>query len=161
MKQTIVLILLLAGVSINLYAQKEAVFCQGKGYRGYLFDSSYLILKSINQQHDRTTLCCDEIKTAEHILKKKLATLNTKRVNQTNDCPNICKNLSKYFRQYFGFINSKGEKIIWVNLFWDKESIDEAKRALIMVNDGCSYYWNIEVNITTHSLSNLQINGTG
>ena len=149
------------GVSLNLHAQKEATFCQCKFYRGYVFDTSYLILKSIKQQQSRAVLSCDEINIAEHILKNNLAELNVNKINQTHGCPNIRKKLCKYRRQYFGFINSKGEKIIWINMFWTKEFNDESKYDLIRVFDGCSYYWNIEVNITTKSLGNLQINGIG
>ena len=146
---------------MNINAQKEAIFCKGKGYKGYMFDTSYLVLKSIKEQQRKTMLSCDEIKIAEGILKKNLVDLNASKINQTEGCPNIIKKLCKYRRQYFGFINTKGEKIIWINFFWNKEFNDKAKYELIGVNDGCSYYWNIEVNITTNSLSNLQVNGKG
>ncbi|RFM27670.1 hypothetical protein DXN05_13245 [Deminuibacter soli] len=152
---------MLFGVAMSLHAQKEAVFCKGKGYRGYVFDTSYLVLKSIKEQHSRAVLSCDEIKVAEGILKNNLASLNANKVNQTDGCPNISKKLCKYRRQYFGFINSKGEKVVWINMFWNKEFNDSSKHQLVSVSDGCSYYWNIEVNITTNTLSNLQINGKG
>lgn len=146
---------------MNLHAQKEATFCKGKGYKGYVFDTSYLVLKSIKEQRSRAILSCDDIKIAEGILKNNLPALNFNKINQTKGCPNISKKLCKYYRQYFGYINSKGEKIIWINMFWNKEFNNKSKYDLIVVNDGCSYYWNIEVNITTHSLNNLQINGKG
>jgi len=161
MKEAITLFSMLVGLAVNLYAQKEAVFWKGKCYEGYVFDTSYLVLKSVKQQQSRAVLSCDEIKIAENILKKKLAALNTNNINQTEGCPNISKKLYNYRRQYFGFTNSKGEKIIWINMFWNKKFNNKSKYELISVNDGCSYYWNIEVNITTNSLSNLQINGKG
>jgi hypothetical protein len=161
MKKTIILFSALVTIVMNLHAQKEAVFCQGKCYKGYMFDTSYLFLKSINAQQSRAVLTCDEIKMAEGILKSNLATLNADRINKTKGCPDISKKICKYRRQYFGFINSKGEKIIWINMFWNKEFNDRSKYELISVNDGCSYYWNIEVNITTNTISNLQINGKG
>lgn len=144
---------------MNLHAQKEAMFCKGKRYKGYVFDTSYLVLKSIKDEQSRAMLSCDEIKIAEDILKNNLAALNANKINQAEGCPNISKKLCKYSRQYFGFINSKGEKVIWINMFWNKEINEKSKYQLINVNDGCSYYWNIEVNITTSTLSNLQING--
>lgn len=161
MKKAIILFSILIGIAMNLYAQKEAIFCIGKGYKGYVFDTSYLVLKSIKEQQGKAVLTCDEIKIAETILKKNLAALNANKINQTEGCPNISKKLCRYRRQYFGFINSKGEKVIWINMFWNKEFNDKSKYELIGVNDGCSYYWNIEVNIKTNSLSNLQINGKG
>jgi hypothetical protein len=35
-----------------------------------------------------------------------------------------------------------------------------ASKELIIVNDGCSYFWNIEVNIDTETVSNLMVNGS-
>lgn len=148
--------------SQSLYAQKEiAVFCEGKGYKGHVFDTSYFILKSIKNQQAKVNLSCEEIKEVEAILKEELSKLNTNKLNQSSGCPNIEKRLSKYCRQYFGFINTKGEVIIWINMFWNKDLNDKAKDHLIDVSDGCSRYWNIEVNIKTKELSNLQINGKG
>jgi hypothetical protein len=161
MKKTIILFSALFMIVMSCYAQKEAAFCKGNGYKGYVFDTSYFVLKSIKEQVSRAVLFCDEIKIAEGILKSNLAALNAGRINQTKGFPNINKKLYKYLRQYFGFINAKGEKIIWMNMFWNKELDDRSRHELISVNDGCSYYWNIEVNLTTHSLSNLKINGNG
>jgi len=147
--------------SFNLHAQKEAALCKGKGYCGYMFDTSYIILKSIKEQQGRIILSCDDIHIAEEILREQLFSLNGSKINQSKGCPNINRELSKYWRQYFGFTNNKGETIIWINMFWNKDFRDRAKHDLISVNDGCSYYWNVEVNITTKTLSNLQINGNG
>ena len=61
---------MLVGLAVNLYAQKEAVLWKGKCYEGYVFDTSYLVLKSVKQQQSRAVLSCDEIKIAENILKK-------------------------------------------------------------------------------------------
>lgn len=152
---------MLLGLAVNLHAQKAAFFCKGKYYNGYIFDTSYLLLKSVKQQQSRAILSCDDIKTAENILKNNLAVLYTNRTSQAKGCPNIRKKLYRYRRQYFGFINSKEEKIIWINMFWNKEFNNKSRYEFISANDGCSYYWDIEVNITTNSLSNLQINGKG
>jgi hypothetical protein len=161
MKKITILLLMMFGISINLMAQKEATFCKGKGYKGYIFDTSYLVLKSIKEQKSKSSLSCDEIKIAEEILKQGLLELNKIKINQVTGCPNINKKLAKYCRQYFGFINTKGEKIIWINMFWNRDLNDRGKYELISVNDGCSYYWSIEVNITARALSNLKVNGNG
>jgi len=161
MKRTAIFLIAIFSLSINLYAQKESRFCKGKGYKGYVFDTSYLVLKTIQGQQSKTYLSCDEIKVAEGILIKELAGLNKNKANQSAGCPNINDKLSKYCRQYFGFVNTKGEKVIWINMFWNRDFKDRAKYELINVNDGCSYYWNVEVNISTKTLSNLQVNGKG
>ena len=143
------------------YSQSNTKFCSGKGHKGYVFDTSYLVLKSIANQERKIELRCNDIVLAEQLLKKNLNSLNERKINQGEGCPNIQKKLRKYYRQYFGFQNRNGERIVWINLFWDKSLIQQAQSEIIMVHDGCSYYWNIEVNLTKGTLSNLHINGKG
>lgn len=161
MKKAILFFIMLFVLCINLLAQKEPVFCKGNGYRGYIFDTSYSVLKSIDGQRGRANLTSDEIGVAENILKSELEKINQGNVNQSSGCPNISKKLGKYWRQYFGFINTKGEKVLWVNMFWNKGLNNDAKHDLIVVSDGCSYYWNIQINLTTKKVSNLHVNGRG
>lgn len=161
MKIASVLFPIFLGMALSIYAQEPSILCKGKGYVGYMFDTNYIVLKSIKEQKGKSMLSCNEIETAEHILKSKLAALSSSKINQLKNCPNIVKKLSKYRRQYFGFVNTRGEKIIWINCFWNKDLNDKSKHDLIIVNDGCSYYWNIEVNLTNNSLSSLKINGKG
>lgn len=143
------------------YDKKEAISCNGQYYMGYIFDRSFLVYKSIDLQQSRVNLTCDDIKIAEKILNMKLASLEASKFNQTKDCPNILKELPKFCRQYFGYRNTRGEVIIWINMFWNNNLKSKAKYELIGVDDGCSKYWNIEVNITKNSLSKLYINGNG
>ena len=160
-KKSAFITIIVLSFSFKLYAQKAAVYCKGKRYSGYVFDTSFTILKSIKEQRERILLSRNDIDMAESILRKQLPSLNREKVNQSKECPDISRNLNKYCRQYFGFLNKKGEKIIWINMFWNKVLNEIAKYDLISVNDGCSYYWNVEVNITTKVLCNLQINGNG
>lgn len=161
MKKFIVFILMVNGLVFNIYAQQEAKFYRGKCFKGYIFDSSYLLFKSIAQQKGRTQLSSDDIDVAEKILKMNLTSLNNNNLNQSAHCPNIEKNYNKYVRQYFGFFNKKGEKIVWINFFLEKEFNKRAKYELISVSDGCSNFWNVEINITQEKVSNLKINGSG
>lgn len=161
MKKNVLIVILIFKLSANLYGQNGALFCKGKGYQGYVFDTSYFVLKSVKQQQGKINLSCDEVKIAEEVLNKELLNFNKDKINQSQRCPDINKNLHKYCRQYFGFINTNGEKIVWINLFWNRAFKKMAKYELVNVNDGCSYYWNIEVNISAKTISNLQINGKG
>lgn len=139
----------------------QSTYIKGKGYRGIIFDTSVFVLKSIKDQKDRHLLTKSDVEKAEQLLKNNLQALNQKKINQTAGCPIIHKKLKKFYRQYLGFINQKGEVIVWINCFWDKELIERARSEIIQVNDGCSYFWNIEVNITTCQLQDLEINGRG
>lgn len=119
-------------------------------------ESSYEIMPG-----KRFTPTKEEIFEAENALKSKLKEANRNLENQYNS-PIIHRNLKKYKRQYFGFINDKGEKILYINSLWSK-SIKEHHwhwlNEIIMVSDGGSHYWNIEYNLDTEELMNLSVNG--
>lgn len=110
-------------------------------------------------QQNRFTPTKEEILKAENVLKLKLTEVNKNLENQY-DTPIIHRNLKKYKRQYFGYINEKGEKILYINSLWNK-SIKENRwlGQLIIVSDGGSHYWNIEYNLDTDELMNLSVNG--
>lgn len=146
-------------ITINAFAQNKPIKYCGHAFNGYIYDTSFFLLKSITNQNKRINLTKAEVGLAEELLKSKLKEININQSNQVGKCPNICKKLKKYTRQYFGFETKNGEKIIWINLFWNKDLLNEVNTGVISVNDGCSYYWNIEVNITNRTLTNLDVNG--
>lgn len=148
-----------AFITINANAQKKPIKYCNKIFNGYIYDTNFYLLKSIKDQSKRINLTKAEVELAEELLKSKLKEININQPNQAGKCPNICKRLNKYTRQYFGFETKNGEKIIWINLFWNKDLVSEVNTGVISVNDGCSYYWNIEVNITNRTLTNLDVNG--
>ena len=110
--------------------------------------------------NERFTPSKSDIETAELALINQLASINTERHNQY-DTPVIDKNLIKYKRQYFGYIDSKGNKILFINCFWKRDKEDERLwlNERIMVLDGGSYFWNIKFNLNTNELFDLDING--
>jgi hypothetical protein len=109
---------------------------------------------------ERFTPSKQEIEIAEQALIKQLAAINADRQNQ-DATPIIDKNLSKYKRQYFGYTNDKGNKILFINCFWKRNKEDEKLwlNERIMVLDGGSYFWNIKFNLTTNELFDLDVNG--
>jgi hypothetical protein len=109
---------------------------------------------------DRFTPDKKEVDKAELALESQLKSLNVDKMNQY-ETPVIDKNLHKYKRQYFGYIDSKGQRILFINCFWkrDKEGellwLTERIRAL----EGGSYYWNVKFNLDTNELFDLDVNG--
>jgi hypothetical protein len=88
--------------------------------------------------------------------------LNKDLLNQVGNCPVIHKKLSKYKRQYVGTKTENGDKVIWINFIWskDKDALVKLSEEIIIVLDGCSYYWSVKVNLTTGKLFDLSINGS-
>jgi hypothetical protein len=107
----------------------------------------------------RFTPTKEEIVAAENALKSQLKELNSDKMNQS-DTPVIDKNLKKYKRQYFGYINERGEKILFINCFWRKDK-DESLvwlKEQIRVLDGGSYFWNVKYKIEKDTLFDLEVN---
>ncbi|HAD12940.1 MAG TPA: hypothetical protein DCF33_10955 [Saprospirales bacterium] len=146
-------------VSILSFIQPPPVHVKGSGYSGYIFDENYPIWFSIKDQKGRFTPSKDEIMIAEKLLKKQIKELNKRRENQIGRCPVIDRNLCKYKRQYVGFLNTKNEKILWINFIWHKKAGNQISKEVISVYDGCSNYWGIKINLNTGEVYDLFING--
>jgi hypothetical protein len=113
-----------------------------------------------------------EIQKAENILKQNIKAENSQLINQGNNCPVIHKNLMNYKRQYFGYFDENGNKIIYITFYWNKYTIfdrlkgyekaenDTWKIEKSMVLDGCSHYWEINVNLDKQELFGLKVNGS-
>ena len=143
------------------FSPQPSCLVKGKGFRGYLFDKDHFVLMSIENQQARYTPEEQDVLLAERIIKDGLAVVNSPMDNQGGGCPVIHKNLKKYIRQYVGFVNEAGEKVIWINFIW-KSNADEKRLAndIESALDGCSHYWNIKVNIGKSTLYELNINGS-
>lgn len=123
------------------------------------------------QDKKRFTPTIEEIEKAELILKKNLKCINQTRVNQVDNCPIIHKKLKSYRRQYFGYIDNNGDKIIYITFNWDRYTLRDRLRGYSrdenenwkiekeMVLDGCSYHWEIKINLNKEELFELGING--
>lgn len=92
-------------------------------------------------------------------------------MNQVKKCPVIHRKLKSYRRQYFGYIDKYGDKIIYTTfnrdsyILFDKlfrynaEDNEKWKKEKEMVLDGCSYHWEIKINLETAELFELGVNG--
>jgi|GEM_PF-1562598 len=73
-------------------------------------------------------------------------------------------NLKNYKRQYVPFINSKGEKKVYINCFCFHEyenEFEDWKKSLVEVEDGGKCYFHLIVNLTNNSYEKLYTNGYG
>lgn len=78
----------------------------------------------------------------------------------TKSCPSIYRKRKNYFYQVFGFVNDDRENLIFINAIWkDSFSKEDLKGEVIFVLDGCSHYWQIEVNLEKEKVEAFTING--
>jgi hypothetical protein len=161
MTRTITILTFLLLITCKVFGQTDTTFKKADHYKNKKFDvaifpSNYFDL--IPGQ--RFTPTRQEIDQAEISLATDLKTLNNQLVNQFST-PIIHKKLHKYKRQYFGYTDKNGDRILLINCFWAKDKGDKDRwlTSRIMVLDGGSYYWNIKFNLDKKQLFDLDING--
>ncbi|MEH0153779.1 hypothetical protein V6R21_06495 [Limibacter armeniacum] len=147
---------------ININDTKIGI--ESEYFNGTIFTEKYPFNEYFNNKTESIVYWTPseiDISKIENDLRAQLNKLaRNNPMNGYDDCPKIHKNLNHYYRQYVGIENEKGEKIVHINFLWDKNrdtyGYDEE---YIQVFDGCSYYWEINFNLTTNQFFGLWING--
>jgi hypothetical protein len=147
----------------------QNIYIKTNNYEGVIFSKEYVGM--LNGFKDKYTPSLGDIDSIEIILRQGIKMINKNKINQVDNCPIIHRNLNNYYRQYFGYIDSNGDKVIFINCLWSKIGfIDKINKEPIdttwryeekIVMDGCSYYWSIKVNLTKKLLFDFGVNGLG
>lgn len=135
----------------------------GSNYHGYAFPNDWDVDVTIESQDGRFTPEDADIAKAEKLIQKKIAYLNREHENQEGKCPIIDEHMRKYERQYVGFTDIHGYRVLWVNFVWDESLAKGNKlgRDIVLTEGGCGHYWHIKVNIDTEKVYGLEVNGDG
>lgn len=165
MKYLLFVILTLA---ISQFVVCQIKIVDTKNYTGAIFPNTYDLPYSENPPLEkRFTPTTDQIHELETKLKSQIKKLNS---GTHYDGPNIHKRLRNYVRQYIGYINDKGEKIIYISARWDGYSLwdwirgyskptDDWKEDWIITFDGGSRYWQVKYNLSTKQFFEYGVNG--
>ena len=114
----------------------------------------------------RFTPTFSEIEGLEKLLLQKIKLINQNKPNQ-NHQPLIHRNLGKYKRQYIGYYNEKGERIIYVNFLCkgykdydlNGNEIEPWKTQWLQIFDGGSHYWQIKYYPELKIFFDFSVNG--
>ena len=139
-------------------ATDYSTYIKGNNFEGAIFSESYNFNRFLNFQGKRFTPSIKEIILVEKLLQKKLDTCN----NSWRQSVFVHRHIRKYIRQYFGYINDKGEKIIYINAFIRNAEFTPEKlwrKDIVMVMDGGNSYWDIKVNLSTQQLFAFGVHG--
>ena len=135
------------------------VSVNGDNYKGTIFPENYELPILDDTDKGRFTPTKAEVRIFEKELKPRIKTINRKSPNQgKNYGPVIHKKLRKYTRQYAGFINEKGQRILHVSFNW-KRTDQVANEVFILALDAGSYHWTIRYNLDTDEFYHFMVNG--
>jgi hypothetical protein len=166
------LLLIILTLNFGLTFSQNIELIENRKFEGAIFPKNYDIPMSKNPPIEkRFTPTKSEILELEKQLDNKIKAINKNKPNQGKGYgPIIHRRLKKYDRQYIGFIDQYGQKVIHVNFIWNGYSIWEAikgwtkpdeswKTEWQMWFDGGSRFWNINYIIHKKEFIDFQVNG--
>ena len=133
----------------------------GTNYHGYVFNKDWDVDIMVENQDGRFTPEDVDIAMAEKLMQKKLPYLNRFHENQEGMCPVVDEFLDRYTRQYVGFTDIHGFRIIWINFVWDEKMTKQLSQDIVRTEGGCGRYWSIKVNLDTEKVYGLEVNASG
>lgn len=141
---------------IEIKENENAYLIRNNNSIGEVFNENFES-NAIENSLKRFTPTIEEVNLAEHILRLGLKKLKSK------DGRFISRNLKDYKRQYLGYINSDGDKMLHISFYLDKNSKKQDNRfwkeEYKMILDGGISYWIMKINLNTNKLENIAING--
>lgn len=143
---------------IEIKENENAYLIRNKKSIGEVFKENFKT-NEIDKSFNRFTPTIIEVNQAELILNKEF--LN--KIKREIDGKFIRKNLNNYKRQYLGYIDSNGDKIIFISFFLDKnikKQDDQFWREEYRIMfDGGASFWVAEINLKTNKVKNIFVNG--
>jgi len=137
----------------------QITYVEDAQFKGVIFSAAYELPLVDETLKGRFTPTVDEVTRLEEELKSRIKDINKSRSNQGRHYgPIIDKKLGRYIRQYVGFVNDKGEKVIYVGLHWNRRDYNW-KEEFLIVFDGGSYHWTIRYNEEKNEFSHFGVNG--
>lgn len=161
MTRTLKLLTLILLITYDCIGQQDTTFKKADHFITNKFDVAIFPANYLDFiPRPRFTPTRQDVEKAELALKRNLKNLNKKLINQSST-PIIHEKLNNYKRQYFGYIDKNGNRVLFINCFWsnDKDDSDSWLTERTMVLDGGSYYWNVKYNLDKNELFDLAING--
>ena len=163
----ILLIVMLAGVAARAQERmvpEEVWKCAevtGGNYHGWAFHKDWEVDVMVENQDGRFTPTDEDIAKAEGLIQSRLAYVNRFHENQEGQCPIIDEHIRKYERQYVGFTDVHGYRVMWVNFVWDDNAKLSLANDILLTEGGCGHYWHIQCNLDTEKVYGLEVNGGG
>lgn len=156
-------------VSINPWGQIDSNKIKNIAIFDYI--SSYNDLLESENNLKSFKLSTNEIELIDTLFTAYLNEYNKKqervyvdfiKVNPKSLVPEdnfVIKEFPYYKRQYIPYLNSKGEKVVWINCFCASHENVNWRKEFVIVKDGGTCYFHLKINLTTRQLYDLIVNG--
>lgn len=165
MKKLLLIFLLLPAIKASAQrvlksekASDHSTRIKGNNFEGCIFSDNYIGIFPGGAESKPFTPSIEEVALAEKLLRQAIDTIHFYGHERF-----VRNNLRKYLRQYFGYINSQGERIIEINALWKRDEDEDSKwlTGREFVNDGGDHYWQIKINLTNKECFAFSVNGEG
>lgn len=114
------------------------------------FDDSFAYFSN-NKITNTEILNCEEQIIVNELINKALK----ENISISNN-----RNANQYLKQCVVSYNEKGEKIIWVNCLKKKIGHENNwKNGILQILDGGDNYFNLKINMSTKTYSEMYVNG--
>jgi hypothetical protein len=155
------LIVTFSPVFMNLESLKSSApgaVCQSGDNKNYVILPIDFIGKRVfGSSAKPAVLTKAEIEKIDEFVTAAVSKWNSERTPESPYRNQI--DLLKYGRQYVPYINSKGQKEVWVNCFCDHWQHDEAwKKNIVWVMDGGSCYFSLKINFAENRYYHFSVN---
>lgn len=136
------------------------VFSEYESPNRDVFTFSMLLRPKEQDKVKPFTPSLEDVVMAERILKR---CAEVDEIGADSLATGEVNDLSTYRRQYFGGINEKGQKLIWINCFSKESEFDhnDWKKEIVEVQDGGDWYFNVVTNISTEECYRFFRNSIG
>jgi hypothetical protein len=144
MRKILLSIIILLFILNYTYSQ-NVIYVKEVNYEGYIFPKESLFGNS--PEMNRYTPSQENIRVAEQILREYMMSNKHGHI----ELPKNRRTLKKFTRQYLGYLSSKNEIIIRINLF-DGSKLEEGQFPNVEIIPLLGYCC-IQINITTKNIS--------
>ena len=118
------------------------------------------------------SLSATEIDSIETIIAKRVTEYNNKTAKPfleelKKESPDfipinvVIEHPEKYLKQFITVTNPKGEKVVWVNCFYnyDNQYKRNWKNQLVFAQGGGAWYFYVMINLSTNTIIQFNVNG--
>jgi len=138
--------------------KKPAIMIKADDFEGAIFPEGFRWFVPVKNASAWTPEKKD-IVLAEGLVKDFLKHHEPDNAYYRECVPKILNALSRYKRQYAGFIDKNGEKNVFINFFIPASHIVDWDKRMVFVCDGGFHYFRITVNLSRKQCFDLSING--